>query len=94
MPTPTKSLKQAIMDEQVTGVNPELVKNQLQIISKLKKPVDQKLIEDFLHGKSGPELTVNTINICQELAVYRMNNSLPIFPYKLKVKKNQIYPFY
>lgn len=82
------------MDEQTQGVNPDLIKNQLQIISKLKKPVQQKHIEDFLHGKSNPDLTLHTINTCQELAVYRMNNNLPLFPYKLKVKKNQIYPFY
>ncbi|MEP7323079.1 MAG: hypothetical protein ABI761_14235 [Saprospiraceae bacterium] len=87
------SLRKAIEKEQSQGVNPAIIVRQLQII-KGAKPINQKQIEDFLHGKPVTGLKLSDIKAYQQLAIFRINNQMALFPYKLNLNDKDIHTFY
>lgn len=90
---PNLNLKQAIAKEQHPTLTPGMVAEQLAIIKKAK-PVMKKDIENILHGKIDPAFKVSDVKAYQQLAVYRTNKGLTLFPFKLKLNPKGIHPLY
>jgi len=91
---PSSTLKQAIQKEQNESLTPAIVAEQLQIIQNAKV-ARKKDIENIFHSKSGPGFKASDIKAYQDLAVFRINKGLPVFPFKLKLNPGRIpHPFY
>lgn len=90
---PKLTLKQAIAKEQHPSLTPAIIAEQ-QAIIKTAKPAVQKDIENIMHGKIDATFKVSDIRAYQQLAVYRTNKGMPIFPFKLKLKPKDIHPLY
>lgn len=90
---PKQTLKQAIAQEQHPSLTPAIIAEQ-QAIIKNAKPVVKKDIENILHGKIDPGFRVSDVKAYQQLAVYRTNKGMPLFPFKLKLNPKGIHPLY
>ncbi|MDZ4707201.1 MAG: hypothetical protein SH818_02270 [Saprospiraceae bacterium] len=90
---PKLTLKQAIAQEEHASLTPAIKAEQLALI-KSAKPLVQKDIENIMHGKIDPTFKVSDVKAYQQLAVYRTNKGMPIFPFKLKLKPKNIHPLY
>lgn len=88
------SLKQAIKNEAKQGLTADKSAAQLAII-KTAKPIDKQGLQDIIHGKDVPGIRISDVKAYQQLAAFRINNGMTMFPYNdIKIDHNKIHPLY